>query len=427
MKVLLVAWGLPPCREAGVYRALSILGELVDMGADVVALTASRETFETLYGADTGLEAHIPHGVELVRVPFFPEQLWPVVNDWSFTRVHKRAEWSNATRQGDYRAFPEDVYASWVRPATAQALSIAAGGDVDLVIATGNPYVDFEVAYATHEAFAIPFVLDDRDSFLFDVFTGEKGRLFDPRMEHYEAYLAGCVEYWCVNPPIASLHREALPSAAEKVQVVENGWDSRFPPFTDSKGRGPTSRIGLVGTVTSGFPVDDVLDAWHAVQASSSESNELHIFGDVGSARGAVTGIGARLVDAADDGVVLHGHVSKPRIADAYESVDALLFVKERSPLITSARVYEYAATGLPIAALGLRDTDAGRVLDGYPRLHLAPAGIEGGAATIRAALQDAHSDGSDQRAETARAFGSRLQREVQVRPALERVLGKCR
>ena len=433
MKVLLIAWGLPPCRGSGVYRALAILRTLVDLNVTVVALTASRETFEVLYGADPSLEADIPEGVELVRVPFLPERLWPVVNDWSWTRVNRRAEWSGATRERDYRTFPEDVYASWVRPATAQALNTAAGGDIDLVIATGNPYVDFEVAHAVHEAFGIPFVLDDRDSFLYDVFTGEQGRLFDQRIERYETYLDGCQEYWCVNPPIANLHRHALAGAAEKVHVVENGWDSRFSPFTESTGlaestsRGQARRVGFVGTVTSGFPVDDVLDAWRAMQASSSARNELHFFGDVGFTRGAATVVGARLADAADDGVVLHGRVSKSRIADAYDSLDALLFAKEGSPLITSGKVYEYAATGLPIAALGLSGLDAGRVLDGYPRLHVASAGTDGAAAAIGDALQDTQSDGSQQRAEAARAFGLRLERRAQLRPALKRVLGASR
>lgn len=427
MRVLLVAWGLPPCRGSGVYRALALARQLVELGVSVTALTATRETFLALYGADTALEAHLPDGVRLVRVPFFPERLWPVINDWPAARVNERAAWSRSARENDYRLFPEDVYASWLRPATAEAFAVASDREFDLIIATGNPYVDFEVAHAVHNTFSIPFVLDDRDSFLYDVFTGEPGRLFDQRLPLYRQYVDKAVEYWCVNPPITELHRRAARADAQsKVQVVENGWDAQFPPFGHRTPRAATARMGFVGTVTSGFPVDAVLSAWRSARSSSSLDVELHFFGDVGFSRGAAASdVAATLVSAADDGVVVNGRITKASIADAYGMLDALLFAKEGGALITSGKSYEYAASGLPIAALGLAGQDAARVLARYPRLHEDLT--NGAAAAIVAALRDARSDGASDRERAARSFGRRLERGNQLRPALQRVLEAAR
>lgn len=423
MKVLVIAWCLPPCRGSGVYRALATVRQLAEIDVEVVALTAARETFRSLYGADTDLETQIPQQVEVVRVPFYPERMWPVINDWPSSRVNSRPSWQRAIRERDHRLFPEDVYASWLQPATAEAFNIVGRGDIDLVVASGNPYVDFEVAYQVHETFEIPFVLDDRDSFLYDVFTGLPGRLFEERVDRYQDYLGACREYWCVNPPIAALHRSAHPDGQAKVRVVENGWDSDFPPVDERTGRGSGRRVGFVGTVTSGFPVDRVLEAWRAARGSEPHAgSELHFFGDIGFSRGAATGVRAALEAASAEGVVLHERVSKTKIAEAYGDLDALLFVKEGSAMITSGKAYEYAATGLPVAAIGLDGLDAARVLKGYPRLHSSRQPDQD-AEAILAALHDAGAQGSDERLTAAQAFGERFERRVQLRPALDRVL----
>lgn len=54
--VLYVAWGFPPSRGGGVYRALATVNAFVAEGFDVTVLTADRETFEKYTGVDASLE-----------------------------------------------------------------------------------------------------------------------------------------------------------------------------------------------------------------------------------------------------------------------------------------------------------------------------------------------------------------------------------
>jgi hypothetical protein len=54
--LLYVAWGFPPCRSGGVYRALATANAFARDGWDVTVLTVERELWERRTGrpADTG-------------------------------------------------------------------------------------------------------------------------------------------------------------------------------------------------------------------------------------------------------------------------------------------------------------------------------------------------------------------------------------
>ena len=426
-RVLVVAWGLPPCRGPGVYRALAMLRVLRDLGASVTALTASRETFLVLYGADTSLESHIPAGVELIRVPFAPPAMWPVVNDWSKDRATRRKDWRRRQRAVDLATYPEYGYASWLRGAVAAAVTAHRATPFDFVVATGNPYVDFEIAWALHEYGGVPFVLDDRDSFLYDVYRDEPDPLFSQRIDRYRDYLSGCLEYWCVNPPIADRHRSQAGSDAGKIHVVENGWDSAFAPAPAQRATasGDRVRVGYVGTLTPGFPIDQLLTAWRVAVEETGTPAELSLVGDIGFQRSGGDRIRGRIDGAREWGVTARGRVPKADLPGLYSELDGLLFLKEGSALVTSGKVYEYIATGLPIIALGIDGLDAARVLQGYPRLHTGSLDDPGRAASaIASGLADARS--TLESAADIAAFAERYDRDKVLRPALGRVLAQA-
>ena len=40
--------------------------------------------------------------------------------------------------------------------------------------------------------------------------------------------LGRCEQAWFVNPPIAQWHQQRYPEQADRIRVVENGWDRHF-------------------------------------------------------------------------------------------------------------------------------------------------------------------------------------------------------
>lgn len=422
---MLVCWGFPPFRGSGTFRPLAVANGLVAAGADVTVVTATREPFQFRYGADPALEQEVDPAVEVVRVPFFPERSWPQLNDWPRMRAFRPKAYSAAMRLRN--PFPEKIYPPWLPRARDAVLAVHRQHPVSLVLGTGVPYVDLEVAAQAAADIGAPLVLDDRDSFLMDVFTGEVDQRFEQRLPYWLRWSQQARELWFVNPPIAAWHAERFPDTASRIVVVENGWDAtavgvaaaeQGPPGT----QGPL-RLGYVGLVPTNFPMRMLLDAWADVLPDLPAGSALQFVGPLGYEVGsAVWERTAAAVEQAP-AVSWRGHLTRSELPRAYQDLDVLLLVKEGGAMVTGGKTYEYAATGLPIAAVVDPGSDALRVLAGHPRVHVAASQQVGDvAAALRAAVADARTDDGTRR-RAAAEFGAALERGRQLQPHLDRIL----
>jgi len=431
LHVLYVAWGFAPHQGPGVYRPLATVAELVRQGHRVTVLTADLATFDLVVGGDRSLLDDVPESVRVVRVAMAPRQRDPLVNRWSAARIADPKVWGAAVNKEQVQAFPEYVYATWQPRAEAAATRIHELDPVDLVIATGNPYVDFSVALRLHVDHGIPYVLDDRDSWLLDVETGEPRPLGTRILPWLEFALSQAVSMWFVNEPIAAWHRQCFPQHADRIRVVENGWDPRFldvgsRPSRRDPGRGLV--YTFVGTVNKDLPLRLLAEAWRLARTRSPllAGAELRVVGQSGHRDRLTPDPVAIAAEFAADGLVLTGRVPKHRIGQVYADSDVLVFLKEGSAMVTSGKVYEYVATGLPIVSVLEPEHDARRVLSGYPRWHDAVEhSVEGLAQAMLVALDDHESadqeDGAERYA-AAVAYGAARSREAALRPALQDV-----
>ncbi|MGH3451702.1 MAG: glycosyltransferase, partial [Haloechinothrix sp.] len=79
---------------------------------------------------------------------------------------------------------------------------------------------------------------------------------------------------------------------------------------------------------------------------------------------------------AADDSVTFGGPVPKAELAETYGRWDALVLMLVGGKFVTSGKVYEFMATGLPIVSAHDVEHDASNVLDGHP-LWTGSVGLE--------------------------------------------------
>ncbi len=421
--VALVSWGFPPFRGSGTFRPLALANALAAAGAQVTVLAAARETFLAHYGADPGLEAQIDPRVEVRRLPFYPENPWPVVNDWGPVRASDPRRFA-ADRRRVLPAFPEKVYETWIPRVAAALRDLHAADPVSLMLATAGPYGQVEAAASVATDLGLPLVIDDRDSFLADVFTGEEHEWFDQRLPFALRWFRSARDVWFVNPPIRDWHARRFPEFADKFRVVENGWDAGVvdPARISPSPRTPL-RMGYVGLVPTNFPMASLLQAWEQVRAASPEPVELVFTGPLGYTEGSPfwRGMQERIEAAAD--VSWAGHVSRPDLPGVYAGLDALLLAKEGGELVTGGKTYEYAATGLPIAGAVDPGSDAVRVLRDHPRFHPAAGlAVTDIAAALAATLQDARA-GDAAVLQAAQAHGNALSRAAALEPAVARVL----
>jgi glycosyltransferase involved in cell wall biosynthesis len=423
--LLYVAWNFPPCRSGGVYRALATANRFAALGWRVTVLTAERETFQRFTGVDPTLEERVDPSIEVVRVPFE----WPILEAdlrrWSKTRAANPKLWSKWRTKQDQVPFPETGYGPWRSVIEKAAERIHAADKVDLTVATANPHVAFTAAYELHKKHGVPYVMDYRDAWLLDVFTGD--RLHGPksRAAKWEKKLVESArEVWFVNEPIKQWHEKLYPAAAGKMHMVANGFDADLVP--DTHDRGPvTDRplvFGYVGTVTPKVPLGEFVDGWKLAVGSSEElaGAKATIHGYLGFYAQPRADMLATINDAGEAGVSYAGPVGKGEIAKAYDEFDVQLLMLGKGRYVTSGKVFEYLATGLPIVSVHDPENAASDVLRGHPLwFTVSEVTPEAIAAALTEAAHAARTADEGIRAK-AREFGASYRRDLQLDPRIE-------
>ncbi|TDD27519.1 glycosyl transferase [Kribbella turkmenica] len=425
--MLYVAWGFPPCRGGGVYRALATTNRFAALGWKVTVLTAERETFQRFTGVDPTLEARIDPSVEVVRVPFE----WPVLEadlrKWSRTRASNPKLWSKWRTRQDQIPFPETGYGPWRSVVEQAAERIHAADPVDLTLATANPHVTFTAAYRLHKKHGVPYVMDYRDAWLLDVFTGD--RLHEPnsRAARWERKLVESAhEVWFVNDPIKGWHERLYPAQAGRMHTVANGFDADLVPDTHDRGA-VTDRplvFGYVGTVSTKVPLAEFVEGWALATSRSEElaGARAKIHGYLGFYAQPRADMLDTINTAAEAGVSYEGPVGKGEIATAYDDFDVQLLMLGKGRCVTSGKVFEYLATGLPIVSVHDPENAASDVLRGHPLwFPVSEVTPEAIAAALIEAAHAARTADEDIRAK-AREFGASYRRDLQLDPRIERL-----
>ncbi|UJP39540.1 glycosyltransferase [Cellulomonas palmilytica] len=355
--LLYLAWGFPPSRAGGVYRALATVNAFAAAGWDVTVVTASRETFERYTGADTSLEALVDPRVTVRRIGFD----WPAqdtdIRRYPALRVALPPVWARLRRLADEVPFPEASYGPWRAPLAAAARAVHDEHAVDLTLATANPHVTFAAAHDLFRTAGVPYVMDYRDAWRLDVFSGATTASPRSRVGRWERRLvADAREVWFVNEPIRAWHQERYPDAAARMHVVANGWDPGLleVPLARTPHPGPGLRLAYLGTVTPKVPLTELLAGWRLALADGRlpAGSTLTLGGHLGYFAVPQGTLAQAVADAAADGVRYVGPVAKAEVSRFYADADALVLALGSGRYVSSGKVYEYVAAGRPVVAV---------------------------------------------------------------------------
>lgn len=423
--VLYVAWGFPPSRGGGVFRALATPNAFAEAGFAVTVLTAERETFERYTGADPSLEAEVHPGVEVVRIPFAWPALETDLRKWSALRMFAPDRWRDRQLKIDVSTFPEAGYGPWSRHLEAAALAIHARKPVDVVIGTANPNVDFVPGDVLNRRFGVPYVMDYRDSWMLNTFDGgflhpEGGRV--DRLER--ELLSRAHEVWFVNSPIRDWHAERHPEVADRMLVVANGYDPQYAPAPRLEPSDPSQPLtfGYIGTISRMVPMEEFGQGWARAVAEHPDlaGARAELWGHLGYFSIPSAAMLRQVENHAKDGMSYHGPVPKTDIAKVYDRFDGLLLLMGGGRYITSGKVFEYCASGLPVVSVHDPQNGASEVLREYPLwfpvTDLSPEAIS---AALRSAADAARHADSRTR-EACVAFAERYRRDRQLQPRIE-------
>lgn len=419
---LYIAWGFPPSRGSGVPRALATANGLVDAGFDVTVLTCDRETFLRYTGADTDLEAKVHPDIDVVRVPFE----WPLmdrdIRRWERARARNPLRWRERRPLKDQRDFPETNYGPWRKPLVKAALSIHRHRPIDLTVATANPNVDIEAAHQLYLRAGVPYVMDQRDAWTLNTF--DEVSVGSERVHRYEAeFIRDAQEVWFVNEPIRRWHAERHPAAADRMYAVFNGYDADLAPLPRLEPPPADKQLvfAYLGTITPVMPMAEFYAGWAVARERSPEvaAATAELWGYLGFFSGRDDAMMAGVKAHESLGVRYCGPVPRSKVRGTFEAFDVMLLIVGSGRFITTGKIFDYMASGLPIVSIHTAELDAARILADYPlwfpALSLDPEDI---AEALAKAAEAARKAGPEQR-ERAVAYASSFDRINQLRPRM--------
>lgn len=368
--LLYIAFSFPPSTASSVYRCTAVANGFVEQGWDVTVVTLSDAIWSEISGTDLGLMNSIDPRVKVVRVSDggAEEPNRRDLRRYSRLRIEAPYLWKELFRRRHRSDFPEDFHGLWFGPAMAAARSIHAGYPVDLVMASASPYTSFKVARSLGD---VPYILDYRDAWAFNTFTGAENYAVDSKHGQLESdYLNNALQVWFVNEPIRAEYARRYPEASESMRVVPNGFDPQpghAPPEIGLRGKPP--RFGYLGTLQyTAVPLREFLGGWDLAAGDWAGPPPQAVFRGKLSPTGLVP---AEVLDLFNSGqhkgLSYEGPISKRDVGTFYRSVDALLLILPPGRYVTGGKTAEYLATGQPIVSVHDPDSAASEMLMDYP------------------------------------------------------------
>ena len=368
--LLYIAFSFPPSTASSVYRCMAVANGFVEQGWDVTVVTLSDQIWSEISGTDTGLVQSIDPRVKVVHVDDggAEEPNRRDLRRYSRLRIEAPYLWKELFRRRHRSDFPEDIHHLWFEPAMAAARTIHTGHPADLVMASASPYISFKVARNLGE---VPYILDYRDAWAFNTFTGAENYAVDSPHGLLEAdYLRNAHEVWFVNEPIRAEYARRHPGAAPLMRVVPNGYDQRNGFCKTPSGEPSTGlRFGYLGTLQyTVVPLDEFLGGWDLAAARWEGPAPEAVFRGKLSPTGLVPAEVLEMFKSGrHQGLRYDGPISKREVGTFYDSVDALLLLLPPGKYVTGGKTAEYLATGLPIISIHDLGSAATELLKDYP------------------------------------------------------------
>jgi glycosyltransferase involved in cell wall biosynthesis len=248
----------------------------------------------------------------------------------------------------------------WVK-AAEQACSSLTPKDVDIILASGSPFVAFSLAKKLSDRLGRPYVLDYRDPWTDNPHNARPPRI--SAIQEEASLLEGCAAVTIVSPSWgATLDRRH--GIGAKLHVVTNGYDS--DEMADVKAHD----FGHCAFVYTGvfYPpkrvISPLLAALKHLKESLDENNNAWFFHYYGAEEHHVREQAERF--GLSDRIVLHGRVSRREALSAVKGARlavVITSVEDEGTLedkgIVTGKIFEAIGVGIPVLLIAPKDSDA--------------------------------------------------------------------
>jgi glycosyltransferase involved in cell wall biosynthesis len=247
----------------------------------------------------------------------------------------------------------------WLKP-VERASSKLNPPDVDLILASGPPFVSFSLAQRLSDRLGRPYVLDYRD-----LWSRNFYRPLPAVTEHETSVLASCAKIITVSPSWGRVMDEEF-GVRHKLQVITNGYDPE-----DLMGVKPEV-FGHFAIVYAGSfrppkrVVGPIMAALHRLTATDGHEILFHYYGK------STEHVKSEAREhGVSDRVILHGHVAREQALSALKGCNLAVVItstfaegrSEENGMIP-AKIYESLGLRSRVLLIAPRNSDARIVLD---------------------------------------------------------------
>jgi glycosyltransferase involved in cell wall biosynthesis len=350
-KVLILAYDFPPNTSVGGQRPYSWLkyfhrygyypivvtrhwDEGLKTPEDMIRSSAVRDVTDTV--TDTG---------RLIRVPYtsnLRDRLIILQGKNHFSLFRKLISFCNYL--GQYFTFSLDPSAAIYR----EAKKIAATEKIDLIIATGKPFVLFRYAYILNKKFSIPWIADYRDGWA-DSYNRKNDTLFNRLLNKTEL----CLErkftknITCLTTVTPFLAKKISETVCKPGHLILNGADVSL--YANKKEQNNIFTVSYTGILYN-FPYMKMFeDAFKLFIATYPEKDKIFLFVGIDLQKNPSFDTVYRLAQQYPDYIKILPRVDVQTAADLHQQSHVLLnFIPRNEYMVMPVKTFGYAAARRP-------------------------------------------------------------------------------
>jgi glycosyltransferase involved in cell wall biosynthesis len=360
-KLLFLAHAFPPVRAIGCVRTWNTAKYLARLGWEITVVTPEPSVLR--YVEDTQkVEQLEQEGIRRILTGhrwrwLSPDHLscWNQGLGWIVGGACRRA--------ARYLGVDDDI--GWIRP-VKQACSILTADDVDVILATGSPFLAFTLAKWLSDRLDRPYVLDYRDPWTENPHDDTRA----PRatVQKEAMLLAGCAAATIVSQSWASV-METRFHVGPKLHVIPNGYDSEELANVEPYNFGHPAIVYTGIFYPPKRVITPVMAALKLLKENASGRNNRWYFHYYGVCD-------AHVREEADrfdvvDRVVLHGRVPRKEALSAVRGANVAVVIAsvlteetQADNGIVTGKLFEPLGLGTPILLIAPHGSDATQIVE---------------------------------------------------------------
>lgn len=360
-KLLFLAYPFPPLQTIGAVRTGNIARYLAKLGWDVTVVTPDPSMWRNV--DDIGMVSMELDREGIKRI--LTGHRWRCLSAQGLKCWNENVGWvTGGICRAIARRLGVDRQIGWLKEAE-RACSNLSPTDVDIILASGSPFVAFRLARNLSNRLGRPYVLDYRDPWTENHLAE---RRLGPATVREEASLLQGSAVVTIASPSWGTDLDRRYGVGAKVHVVTNGYDPGEMAAIEPYDFGHCAFVYAGSFYAPKISISSFLAALKCLQESLSKASEKWYFHYYGAHEDHVREQAAHY--GLRDRIVLHGRVPRREALSALKGANLAVVISsvyERSPLkdkgIIPAKIFEAIGLGTPVLLIAPPGSDATALL----------------------------------------------------------------